>query len=321
MASTARKKNYGFGKQLEYAAKRALEYLFNGGHFATRAAHLSRFKQFIIFLISVYHIRDARNIQQEHLNAYAQHVADQFFEEELELKYVRNLISSVNVVMSGFRNDDLLFVTPSDYIPNGSNIRTEPPVCSDQDVMECLAFLQQQKKFREFAVVWLVHRLSMRVREAVLADLDRLKYEAKRTGQVCILEGTKGGRKALDRTIKIADEELACLEFLYSVCPSGSDNLLSEDEVYCQFQNKVLNPLRKTLKKFNIPNFRELRVLGLNNVYERRTGYLSPVRLNALGIDADQDASLVLEGLKEVARIAGHGRIEVAYAYVGKPKK
>lgn len=321
MASTHMQKNYGFGKQLLYAAHQAIVYLYRGGHYSASKTHNRRFSRFIRFLMSEFNIRDARNIKQEHLDAYAKHVAAQFSAGELSLKYVRNLISSMNVGMSAFRNDDLMFAKPSDYLPNGSNIRTEPPACSDENVMQCLHSLQQQKKFREFAVVWLVYHFSMRVREAVLADLYRLKVEAKRTGQVCILEGTKGGRKSKDRIIEVGDEELAFLEFLYSVCPSGSDNLLSEDETFIQFQNKVLNPLRKVLKKFNIPNFREIRALGLNRVYESRTGYLSPVRLNALGIYDDQDASLVLEGLKEVSRTAGHGRIEVAYAYVGKPKK
>lgn len=44
-------RNFGYGRQLSYAGRQALEDLFAGGHFATVKAHCDRWQAFVRALV------------------------------------------------------------------------------------------------------------------------------------------------------------------------------------------------------------------------------------------------------------------------------
>ncbi|AQY68537.1 hypothetical protein PverR02_26985 [Pseudomonas veronii] len=51
---------------------------------------------------------------------------------------------------------------------------------------------------RVYAIVHLARETSMRLREAILAELPRLHRESKNFGRIDIQDGTKGGRSGAD---------------------------------------------------------------------------------------------------------------------------
>lgn len=85
--SSAIQYNFGFGKQLAYAAKNSLKSSYTG-HFSTVAAHSHRFKQFSIYLKSQ-GIRDARKITQDHLKEYAKSLKKKLIRESFQLPILK----------------------------------------------------------------------------------------------------------------------------------------------------------------------------------------------------------------------------------------
>jgi hypothetical protein len=151
----------------------------------------------------------------------------------------------------------------------------------------------------------------MRVREAILQDLDRMKREIEKTGEAAILEGCKGGRKIKDRTIKVNELRLEALIYAIEVRPQGSKNLLSETDTVKAFLLRELNPCRCILKNSGVPSFQELRAGFAQDIYEEILEGPSPLRQPIRDKIMDRIAR------EEVSRQLGHNRISVASAYVG----
>ncbi|POF91941.1 hypothetical protein BGP83_04275 [Pseudomonas putida] len=66
-------RNFGYGRQLSYAGRQALEDLYAGGHFATVKAHGDRWQAFVRWCRSEEgpDYNDARQIDRQTLNDYA----------------------------------------------------------------------------------------------------------------------------------------------------------------------------------------------------------------------------------------------------------
>jgi len=151
----------------------------------------------------------------------------------------------------------------------------------------------------------------MRYREAVLGDLNRMKREAN-SGNVAILEGTKGGRRCASRRIPIGDRQLHALYFALKVRPDGSANLLAEDETFKGFLDTVAKTARPVLKACGIRCFHDLRAARMIEVYESISGQPAPVR--GLSLDAGRDT----EARAQVALQSGHGEHRTSVAYIGR---
>ena len=97
----------------------------------------------------------------------------------------------------------------------------------------------------------------MRLRVAILADLPRLKREAKHYGKINIQDGTKGGRSGASapRWIRVDDHIREALRFAEQVSPGGSHNLLAPNESYLDFQREIVRPARDLLHKHNLKAF------------------------------------------------------------------
>ncbi len=127
------------------------------------------------------------------------------------------------------------------------------------------------------------------------------------------MDGTKGGRRSLDRQIRVTEEGKAALEYAISVRPKGSKNLLAENETLIGFVNTVVKRMRSILKEYGIVNIREVRTYFMIELFEAVTGLKAPVRDRSTLENED----LLRQGYEAVARAAGHHRIGVARAYVG----
>jgi len=309
------KNNFGYGRTLRYAITQALINEYGFGRYGTRKTHEGRLKIFIEHL-SNYDVDDARYVTAEHTASFAQRIEFDFQSGKISLSYAHNLISSVNIIMRVFRRNDDLYIKASDYLDPRTYIRKKVPSMNDHSINEAIFILDKSGYKRGSAIIRLVRYFGLRLREAILMDLDRCWVEYKKTGFVTILEGTKGGRKCDSRNIPVTPEGVKALEYAMVVRPEGSKNLLSaskEIESLKDFLCSEIRMVRAILKNYEIVNIREIRVYFMIEYFERRTGLPAPV--------VDQSTLLNEELLKlgwtEVARVAGHNRMSVARSYVG----
>ncbi len=309
------KPNFGYGRTLSYAVKQALISEYGFGCYGTRKTHEGRINIFIK-LLSDYDVNDVRYITAEHTEAFAQRIEFDFISGNMCLSYAHNMISSVNIIMRIFRRNDDLYIKASDYLDARTYIRRKVPSMNDQSINEAISILNESGYKRGSAIIRLVRHFGLRLREAVLMDLDRCWIEYKKTGFVTILEGTKGGRKCDSRNIPVTPEGVKALEYARKVRPEGSKNILSankEDESLKDFLCSEVEKVRSILKRYEIVNIREIRVYFMIEYFEKVTGLPAPV--------VDQSTLLNEEllrlGWTEVARVAGHNRMSVARSYVG----
>ncbi|WP_020682337.1 integrase domain-containing protein [Marinobacterium rhizophilum] len=312
---SVRRRNFGYGKQLSFAAYICLLWLYGHGHYLTRHTHHVRFRQFTRFLRSEFDIRDARKIRLEHVSAYAQSLADLVDQGRMRVSYAQNLLSTVNVVLSGFRRDKKLIIEPAAAVGRRRHVRTTLPGGDWSEVEEAVEIAEQMGYARGAAIILLARAFGLRYREAVLANLPRLVQEAAKHSFVTILDGTKGGRRSPERRIHVGPRQNHALVCALSVCPHGSNNLLQYDETFRQFLNREAKPIRAVLKGAGIRCFHDLRAARLIETYEEVTGQPAPVR----GQPVDRELDRV--GRQQVAREAGHGEHRTGVAYVGGRKR
>jgi site-specific recombinase XerD len=190
-------RNFGYGRQLSYAGPQALRDLFGGGHYGTVKAHSDRWQAFVRWCRSEDGpgFNDARQIVRQTLLAYARHLRQQVEQGELAIATAQNRLSSVNRTMAALRGDQYVKVpSPSRELGmQRTSVRRSVPQGQDREhvkrVVEVLCAHQQP---RAAAIAQLARATGMRLREAILADLPRLKREAEQYGKINIQDGTKG---------------------------------------------------------------------------------------------------------------------------------
>lgn len=246
-------RNFGYGRQLSYAGRQALEDLFAGGHFATVKAHSDRWQAFVHWCRSEDGpgYNDARQIDRQTLQDYAAYLRQQIQQGELCIATAQNRLSSVNRTLAALRgNQDVRIISPSQALgQQRSNVRTRAPDGQDhQQVQRLLHTLAEQQHERVAAIVMLARATGMRLREAILADRPRLQREAVHLGRINIQDGTKGGRSGASapRWIIATEQVNAALQLARDASPPRSRNLLARDESYAAFlQQTVLPPAKR----------------------------------------------------------------------------
>jgi len=310
------KRNFGYGKLLSFASYIVLLWLYGYGHHQTRHVHHVRFCRFVAFLRTEFQILDARHIRQHHLEYYAEVLGTLVALGRMKVSYAQNLLSSVNIVMHGFRKDQAVWVAPAEAVGRRSQVRTVMPGGDWEQVDNAVARLESAGNARAAAIVVLARAFGMRYREAVLGDLNRMRREAAKTGYVTILEGAKGGRRCASRRIPIGPRQQHALDFASSVRPNGSANLLSRDETFRRFLDTTAKTARPVLRENGIRCFHDLRAARLIELYESISGQPAPVRGHRINSERDAQARA------EVALQSGHGEHRTSAAYIGgKPVK
>ena len=314
-------RNFGYGRQLSYAGRHALEDLFAGGHFATVKAHGDRWQAFVRWCRSVDGpgYNDARQIDRQTLNDYAAHLRQQINQGGLCIATAQNRLSSVNRTLAALRGDqEVRIISPSQALGlRRSNVRTRAPDGQDHHhVQRVLQVLVEQKHARVAAIVMLARTTGMRLREAVLADLPRLHREAERLGRINIQDGTKGGRSGASapRWIIATEQVKAALQFAREASPAGSRNLLYRAESYAVLLQQAVLTAREILHRHGLKGFHELRAAYACERYEQLTGHAAPVNGgHCYRIAPDLDRQVRLQISLEL----GHNRIDVVSAYIG----
>ncbi|MCD5982724.1 integrase domain-containing protein [Pseudomonas sp. CDFA 610] len=314
-------RNFGYGRQLSYAGPQALKDLFGGGHYGTVKAHGDRWQAFVRWCRSEDGpgFNDARQINWQTLLDYAGHLRQQVERGELAIATAQNRLSSVNRTMAALRGDQYVKVqSPSKALGmQRTTVRTAAPQGQDREqVKRIVEALYEHQLPRAAAIVQLARATGMRLREAILADLPRLKREAEHYGKINIQDGTKGGRSGASapRWIAVDDHIRDALRFAEKVSPDDSRNLLAPNESYLDFQREIVRPARDILHTHNLKGFHELRAAYACERYEQITHHLKPInggRYRRLDPRLDREARL------QISYELGHGRIDVVSAYIG----
>jgi hypothetical protein len=314
-------RNFGYGRQLSYAGPQALKDMFDGGHYGTVKAHSDRWQAFVRWCRSEdgSGINDARQIDRQTLLNYAGHLRKQVEQGELAIATAQNRLSSVNRTMGALRGDQYVKVSsPSKALGMRRNsVRCSVPQGQDREhVKRIVDVLCEHQMPRTAAIAKLARATGMRLREAILADLPRLKREAEQYGKINIQDGTKGGRSGASapRWITVDDHIRDALRFAEQVSPDGSHNLLASDESYLDFQQRIVRPVRHILHKQSLKGFHELRAAYACKRYEQITHHPAPINGGSccrLARHLDQAARA------QISYELGHGRIDVVSAYIG----
>ena len=314
-------RNFGYGRQLSYAGPQALRDMFGGGHFGTVKAHSDRWQMFVRWCRSDKGpgINDARQIDRQTLLDYAGHLREQVEQGELAIATAQNRLSSVNRTMAALRGDQYVKVSsPSKALGmRRTSVRRSVPQGQDREqVKRIVKILCENQQARAAAIAQLARATGMRLREAILADLPRLKRESEQYGKINIQDGTKGGRSGASapRWITVDDHIRDALRFAEKVSPDGSRNLLEPNERYLVFLQGIVHPARNILHKHDLKGFHELRAAYACERYEQITHHPAPINgghCYQLDRRLDQDARV------QISYELGHDRIVVVAAYIG----
>ena len=314
-------RNFGYGRQLSYAGPQALRDLFGGGHYATVKAHSDRWQAFVRWCRSEDGpgFNDARQIDRQTLLDYAGHLRQLVEQGAIGIATAQNRLSSVNRTMAALRGDQSVAVpSPSKAVGmRRTSVRRSTPQGQDHEqVKRIVDVLCEHQMPRAAAIVQLARATGMRLREAILADLPRLRREAEHYDKINIQDGTKGGRggATAPRWITVDDHIHEALRYAEQVSPDGSRNLLAPNESYLDFQREIVRPARDILHTHNLKGFHELRAAYACERYEQITHHLAPInggRCRRLDPRLDREARL------QISYELGHGRIDVVSAYIG----
>ncbi|WLI00441.1 integrase domain-containing protein [Pseudomonas simiae] len=314
-------RNFGYGRQLSYAGPHALRDLFGGGHYGTVKAHSDRWQAFVRWCRSEDGpgLNDARQIDRQTLLNYAGHLRHQVEQGAIGIATAQNRLSSVNRTMEALRGDQYVKVpSPSKALGmRRTSVRRSLPQGQDREhVKRIVDVLSEHQMPRAAAIAQLARATGIRLREAILADLPRLKREAKQFGKINIQDGTKGGRSGASapRWITVDDHIRDALRFAEKVSPDGSRNLLAPNERYLDFLQGIVRPAREILHKHNLKGFHELRAAFACERYEQIT--LHPAPIND-GHCYQLERRLDQEARMQISYELGHGRVDVVSAYIG----
>ncbi|WP_339525105.1 integrase domain-containing protein [Pseudomonas sp. EL_65y_Pfl2_R96] len=314
-------RNFGYGRQLSYAGPQALKDLFGSRHYGTVKAHSDRWRAFVRWCRSEDGpgFNDARQINRQTLLDYAGHLRQQVEHGELAIATAQNRLSSVNRTMAALRGDQHVKVpSPSKALGmRRTSVRRSVPQGQDREhVKQIVEVLCERQMPLAAAIAALARATGMRLREAILADLPRLKREAEHYGKINIQDGTKGGRSGASapRRITVDDHIRDALRFAEKVSPDGSRNLLAPNERYLDFLQGIVRPARDILHQHNLKGFHELRAAYACERYEQITRH--PASING-GRCYQLDRRLDQEARVQISYELGHGRIDVVSAYIG----
>jgi hypothetical protein len=250
---------------------------------------------------------------------YAGHLRQQVEQGAIGIATAQNRLSSVNRTMAALRGDQSVAVpSPSKALGmrRTNVLRSTPQGQDHEQVKRIVDVLCEHQMPRAAAIVQLARATGMRLREAILADLPRLKHETEHYGKINIRDGIQGGRSRASalRWIRVNDPIRDALKFAEQVSPNGSRNLLAPNESYVDLQRQIVRPTREILHSHNLKGFHELRAAYACERYEQSTHHLAPInggRCYQLDRRLDQDARV------QISYELGLGRIDLLSTYIG----
>lgn len=198
-----------------------------------------------------------------------------------------------------------------------SGVRHSVPQGQNREqIKQIVDFLCSHHQLRAAAIAQLARATGMRLREAILADIQRLSREARDFGKINIQDGTNGGRAGASapRWVTVDEHCRGALGFAQQVSPAGSRNLIAPNESYLNVLQEIVRPARDILHAHNLKGFHELRAAYASERYGQITQHRAPINGDK---SCQIDRHLDREARRQISFELGHGRIDVVAAYVG----
>ncbi len=316
MGKVGGRRNFGYGKKMDWAGKNALADRYGAGHFATRAAHAERWGQFVNFANKL-EVKDACKVSLELISRYGSHLMKQVQAGRMAVAYAQNLLSTVNVVLETLRGDRLLRIQPAEFVGQRVNVRSTAPKGMDRDKLRCAQkSLAERSELNVAAVSAIAREFGLRFREASLLDTRAALDQALQQGKINITEGTKGGRgREVDRWVPVSNYGIKLLTRVAEI-QGDARNLIPITLNFRQWRDHANSIWRSVSDENNLAGFHDLRAAYACDRYQQITGYPAPTVAGYRQADkqSDQSARLV------IAQELGHSRSEVAAAYIGSAK-
>lgn len=307
-------KNYGYGKQIAYAAKNAMSE--QKASYNTIGTYADRAKDFANYL-KENGINDLRHVTNDTLQGYGQALQERVEAGQMAVSTAQHQISAANQIMASVRQDQAVWTSPSEAVGERSQVRQEAPAMDREAVGRVADQLREAGHDRAAATAELARDLGMRSREAAQLPIHQAVQQARETGYVSVTEGAKGGREA-DRQVPVSDRAMASLERAAEAAGQGR-NLIPEGQSLKDYQDHVGNVWSSRAAAEGLGTIHDLRSAYACDRYQERTGYPAPVvagQRNAPkdGVHGDRAARAT------IAYELGHNRTDIAANYVGSAK-
>ena len=309
-------KNYGLRssdcvKALQNAAQMA-GLAFN----TSKGGYKSALTTFGKFLKEDQGLRDLRKVDEEHIRAYGEHLAERVEAGTLAASSAHDYVSAMNTAMSVARgNDDLRMTAVKDFgIPERSGIAVENKAISVSEHERITSSLND----RMSAIVGLQRELGLRLKESCLINAKDVYKQAIEHGIVRIEDGTKGGR---EREVPMTSESQIEALRVAAELQGNHHSMTPTDQTYIQFQRDMYKAVGRGMHGE--------RHYYAQARYEQEIGVKSPIAAGIAHKDRfdyiAKELNLTKEKAKEedhnarlkVSNELGHGRIQITNSYLG----
>ena len=305
-------RNFGYGKQMNYAARQALNDRYGTtGKYATKATHLARFKTFSAWC-KENGIRDARQVGKEEVREFCTELAISVASNEKSVCYAQNQISSVNVVLTALRGDNRLTVSPAQAVGERTHIRESTPLSLDREnyakALSCLNTTEAK------VALSLARELGLRLREVGLFRPKEAINQYLKHGAIDIQRGVKGGR-TVARLINPTQRQLQVISKAQQVL-SGKNSLVDRAGSFTKWRSQFYREYYQSGAYAHIGKFHNCRAAFSCELYKQITGKDAPVVAGQRLVDKDIDKN----ARKICSKILGHHRIDVVASYIGSSR-
>lgn len=287
--------------------------------FSTAATNGERWGEFAKFAKNKMSVRYMEQIEPETVIAYGRSLQEKVTSGEMSAATAQNYVSTVNSVMSLATEGkwDSISPTRNCGIDQRSGIASTNRSISQSEHDRLTDVLSA----RLSAMLDVERSLGLRFEECAKLNSVVSLAEAKKTGQVTITFGTKGG---LERTVLASPESISALEKAAAI--QGVDrSMIPSSDTYRGFQQAAY----RELKKIGGKGFHGERHWFAQQRYTELVGAPAPIvkgwrreerfeRLaEHLGVSEQEARTIDNEARQKIAEELGHGRAEVTNAYLG----
>ena len=310
------RKNFGYGKKLDYAVSNILRDKFGVSRFGTQATYRSRLRDFEEFLNSA-GIKNLAEITRSDIAAYADSLRNRVADGDCAVATAVNYLSAANILLSHARHDEQLAVSPSNEVGRRNYVRTVAPFglrVAHPSQLQAASSLGLLHGDAIIAVLGLARFAGVRFREASLTPLDDALAEIRATGSLNIVHGCKGGRTE-DRLVPGSGELVEVLEI--ACARLGRQFVIPTRWNYIQWSYYAYRHMPKVAACLGISRgFHDLRASYACERYSAITGADAPVVAGRRLVSRELDRL----AREQISRELGHGKAQICASYTGSAR-
>ena len=311
MIQSKNHRNFGWGKNIEFAGKHALMFAADesGGRFGWLAANKFRWSKFCRY-VSPLGITDARQVNAAVIEGYAASISG------LSVAVQHNYISAINVTLRHLSGGSWNPVSPREIVGlSRYTVRTTPILFTEGCVKNASKDLRNSGHVRLSYIPLLCYFLGLRRREAALLYIEMALQEARICGTVDVRRGTKGGRGiSVERLVPTSAVIEGVLADIAGVIDSRDECLIPKGSSYKRFNSDISNTVLPALKRHGINKLQDLRVAYACQRYSDITGNDAPCnQMSKTRVPAVIDEP----ARQTISNELGHGRGQIVSAYIG----